>query len=483
MIKWDVGSISAEFVLWMTDDDALPGSTSLVGILSFSAFESMISKFVDRSLSRNVRLLVELTSILYSHGSQGSYAACDATSLWNLCSLVGTRVLQGLESALGNASLAAASLEKLKALFLVQFATIIAVGYWQPRSPLGDPGVSTSALPAHQPPTSAESCTPGPSAQVLSEAQDNLLRILTHHMVYIAERINLLDPTVSRKRIIEDSARRWNRRPTFQWETMPAPEGPDGQSDSASSGHTRDRPRGTACPARSHYLSRSHAPTSSCRPAGVFGTCVHEQSLNADPSPTDRILARRQQPPSSPHDARAPTDRASTPRPDVENARAAPRPTRRCPAAPLPGMSARDRDVAAFDRLAATDGMCAPFLSADRDDGHADANDAPSADAAPRPSAPQSSTRPLPTTCGAPPPHPTNTIAPYPAPHRSVCRACHLATLPFDTLGPDGLCQFCAAMPGHGTALAADDALGDGVLDQGQRGWGERGCGGVNLVV
>ena len=461
----------------MTDDDALPGSTSLV------AFESMMSKFVDRSLSRNVRLLVELTSILYSHGSRGTYAACDSTSLWNLCSFVGARVLQGLESALGNASLAAASLEKLKALFLVQFATIIAVGYWKPRSPLGDPGVSTSALPAHQPPASAESCTPGPSAQVLSEAQGNLLRILTHHMVYIAERINLLDPTVSRKRIIEDSARRWNRRPTFQWETMPAPEGADGQSTSASSGHTRDHPRGTACPARSHHLSRSHAPTSSCRPAGVFGTCVHEQSLNADPSPTDRILARHQRPPSSPHDAQPPTDHASTPRPDVDNSRTAADPTRRCPAAPLPGMSARDRDVAAFEHLAAIDGMCAPFLSADRDDCSSNADGAPSADDAPRPSAPQSSTRPLPTTSGAPPPRPTSTIAPYTASHGSVCRACHLATLPFDTLGPDGLCQFCAAMPGHGTALAADDAPGDGVLDQGQRGWGERGCGVVNLLV
>lgn len=216
MIEWDVRSISSEFVLWMCDDHAQTGSTSLVGILSSSAFESMISKFVNRSLSKHVRLLVKLTSFLYCSGGQASYADCDSTTLWSLRSFAGTRVLQELVSALCNTSLAASLLEKLTALFLVLFATTIAVGYSGPRHSTGDSGASTCVPPVHQSPISTGSCNSGLSAKVFSEAQKHLLCILAHHMVYIAERINLLEPNVSRKRIIEGSACRWNRKATFQ---------------------------------------------------------------------------------------------------------------------------------------------------------------------------------------------------------------------------------------------------------------------------
>ena len=187
MIEWDVASISSEFVLWTSDHDAQPGSTSLVGILSSSAFERMIFKFVDQRLSKHVMLLVRLTSFLYCHESQASYPNCDLTSLWSLRSFAGTRVLQELESALGKPSLAAALLEKLTALFVILFATIIAVGYSNPRRSSGDLSASTPGLPGCQ------------SAQVFSEAQKHLVRILAHHMVYIADRIDLLAPKISKK--------------------------------------------------------------------------------------------------------------------------------------------------------------------------------------------------------------------------------------------------------------------------------------------
>lgn len=187
----------------------------------------MLSKFVDESLSKHVRLLVEVTLVLYSCGSQASYADCDSTSLWSLRSFTGTRVFQGLEQALGNASVATASLEKLTALFLVLFATIISVGYSNRGCPSGDPSASTVGLPVYQSQISTDCCTSSPPAHVFSEAQKHLLRILAHHMVYIAERINLLEPKVPRKRIVEGSACRWNRRAMFQWNEMPAPKAPD----------------------------------------------------------------------------------------------------------------------------------------------------------------------------------------------------------------------------------------------------------------
>lgn len=503
MIKWDVRSISSEIVLWMTDDDAQAGSTSLVGILSSSAFESMLSNYVDRSLSRNLRLLVEPTSFLYSNGSQASYADCDWTSLWSVRSFVGTRVLQELETALGNASLAAASLEKLTALFLVQFATIIAVGYSNSRGSSGDHAASTSVLPACQLTTSSEPCTSVPSAQVFSEAQTQLLRILAHHMVYIAERISLFEPNVSRKRIIQGSVCRWNRRATFQWKKMPAPKDTDALSDLVSScdgedNSTRaDQSSPTGYPARCYHLSRSHTTTSSCRLAGGFGTCVHERSLNTEPSPMDHILTDSERATSASQDEHPRNERTSASRADLERIRHTPSSTHRYCSDHLLSMSARDGNYAAFESLAETDGMCAPFLCTDSDDDD-DATETLSMDGrtpaltySPS-SAPQASEHSFSTVSDSSPSiRSRNSIDTISGDQGSVCRSCKFATLPFDALDQDQLCQFCSALPQHGGDICAhhppfsnNDLPSDqGVFAQGQPDRLEHEHGSVNLLV
>ena len=462
MIKWDVRSISSEFVLWMCDDHAQAGATSLVGILSSSAFESMISKFVDRSLSENLRLLVKLTSFHYSCGSQMSYAECDSTSLWSLRCFAGTRVLQGLELALGNASLAVASREKLTALFLVQFATIIAVGYSDPRIPSRDLGASTPGLPDYQLPMSAGSCTSSPSKQVFSETRAHLLRILVHHMVYIAERVGLLGPKVSKKRIIESSACRWNRRAMFPWKVMPAPKDADVQSNLVSSCNVQGNSRRadgyspTGYPAHYYHLSRSHPVRSTCRPAGGFGSCVHEESLNIEPSPMDHILARYKQMTSALRDVQTQLERPSTPLLDLQSINHAPHSTPRCSSDYLPSLSARDGNYAAFECLAEADGMCPPFLCTDDDeDGEEDENDDNNTDdeasstdgtSALIPS-PSSTLRNSSSSSRQDLMAETTNDANSNPDQRSACRSCKLKALPFDTLGQDQLCEFCSAWP------------------------------------
>lgn len=471
MIEWDVRSISSEFVLWMCDEHAQTGSTSLVGILSSSAFERMISRFLSGSLSKHVKLLVRLTSLLYSSGILASHTDYDATTLWSLRSFVGTRVLQDLVLALCNTTLAAAFLEKLTALFLVLFATIIAVGYSEPRRPSGGLGASTCGSPVHQSPTSTESCIPGLSAESFSEAKTHLLCILAHHMVYIAERINLLEPNVSRKHIIEGSACRWNRKATFQWSEMTAPNDAKilgNESPSCDAQNSSGRADGTLparYPARYYHLSRSHSPTCRCRLAGGFGTCVHELSLNNEPSPMDHLLAEYQQMTSAPGDVQAPIERTSTPQLDLDTITLPPHPTHRCSSDHLPSITARDGNYAAFECLAETDGMCAPFLCTDNDDNDNDDNDSNNdnnesneASTTIGPSAPptspstpsQASTQSSPTANSSPQTPagttpPNNTISTKQ--QDPVCRSCNFPPLPFATLDENDLCQFCAALP------------------------------------
>ena len=128
-IEWTVHTLCSELALWMFDDDAIPGPTSLVGLLSSSAFERLILETKCGAISTPLRLFLELSSVLYCSNGQSSYAGCSPCELWEFQASMGSKVLRSLDAALGAPTLMASSLDDLKALFLVVLATIIAVGY------------------------------------------------------------------------------------------------------------------------------------------------------------------------------------------------------------------------------------------------------------------------------------------------------------------------------------------------------------------
>lgn len=99
-IEWNVHTICSEITLWMFDDDAEQGSTSLVGILSSSAFQRLISNYLDRVLCNNLRVLVKASSILYCNGEQALYAGRNYIELCSICSFYGTKVLEGIDDVL-----------------------------------------------------------------------------------------------------------------------------------------------------------------------------------------------------------------------------------------------------------------------------------------------------------------------------------------------------------------------------------------------
>lgn len=129
LVHWDIDSMSNDFVEWMTNDQLPPASTSRVGILTSFKFQRMVSGLLDETLSKNFRLLLETSSILYSHGTQVSNSGHSAINFCSSRSMAGREVLQTLESALSKSFLAQCSRKSLQALFLVLLGTIIAVGY------------------------------------------------------------------------------------------------------------------------------------------------------------------------------------------------------------------------------------------------------------------------------------------------------------------------------------------------------------------
>ena len=224
IVHWNINAISSDFAHWMSDEQLEPPSTSRVGILSTWTFERLISSHVDKSLCKYLRLLIGSASILYARGSQASYADCNSTDLRKIRSFAGSKVLQSLETALGNSSLAGASDEKLKALFLVLFGTIVAVGYSKRRGYLDNVSAPCFSMSQNSALISMKESTVGLlSFQDFQGAQQQLLRILTHHMIYIGEKVSLLDRSSPKSHIIEEAYRQWNRKALFEWKDMPGP--------------------------------------------------------------------------------------------------------------------------------------------------------------------------------------------------------------------------------------------------------------------
>ena len=133
-VWWDLDALTFDSACWMSHQNSEPASTSRVGILSSSKIEHLLENLVDRGLRRAFKLLTESSSVLYNHDGDTDvyWKSYSLTDLANVRSIAGTLVVQHLERALKNLALAKYSLRELKALFLIVFGTIIAVGYSKP---------------------------------------------------------------------------------------------------------------------------------------------------------------------------------------------------------------------------------------------------------------------------------------------------------------------------------------------------------------
>lgn len=141
-IRWDLGLISQEFAQFLSDPRITFSSRSRVGILCSFRLIRLLSELVPDPLSQHFRLFLETSSVLYNSGDQCDYAGNGHRDVLLARSFVGTRVLKGLERALGSTALARASMNELKALFVMLFGTIIAVSYSEQSKPTKNVGIS-----------------------------------------------------------------------------------------------------------------------------------------------------------------------------------------------------------------------------------------------------------------------------------------------------------------------------------------------------
>lgn len=116
----------------MSDETLPPPNTSAIGILSSFRLKQLLEEWLGTDMASTLRLFCETSSVLYSHGFGTDPTDHIAKQIRNVQNLAGSKVLELLEVALSKNNLSKSSPQTLKALFLVLFGTILAVGYSKP---------------------------------------------------------------------------------------------------------------------------------------------------------------------------------------------------------------------------------------------------------------------------------------------------------------------------------------------------------------
>jgi hypothetical protein len=127
-IVWDITELSRDWASWICRNDRNP-NVSKIGVMSSLRFQHMITPCISNPLAGYFRLLMYTSSIIYNHGPQPSYSRFALGDFFKVRSITGAKVLAGLDKLLRPAELARATVEKVRAVFLMLFGTTLAVLY------------------------------------------------------------------------------------------------------------------------------------------------------------------------------------------------------------------------------------------------------------------------------------------------------------------------------------------------------------------
>ena len=147
LIDWSLPAVASSCVDWMCAEEQTPTMNSRAWMMSSSPIERLLSNYLNPSLSKFLRILVETSSMIYHWGSDVIFPCYNLSDLWDIRSFAGSQVLGKLEALLSNTSSAKASLNTTIAVFLVVFNATIAIVYTDPRYDRNKVRLSPISLP------------------------------------------------------------------------------------------------------------------------------------------------------------------------------------------------------------------------------------------------------------------------------------------------------------------------------------------------
>ncbi|RSM12584.1 hypothetical protein CEP52_002288 [Fusarium oligoseptatum] len=197
-VTWTFSSIIADVEAFLASRSIR--LTSLVGTLCSRGFLQLLQGDITPTVAHRFQTMLYSASFCYGHAHQSLYDEdMPMATLQQLGNRAGHDFLRFLDKNLNASQLATATLDKLRALFLVLFGTILAIGYTREHNG----GQSLAADATNQP--------------LWFSMQEHLCEVLAHYLVLVGKRINVTFGSEEERRLLRRPLNRWDQKGTHSW--------------------------------------------------------------------------------------------------------------------------------------------------------------------------------------------------------------------------------------------------------------------------
>lgn len=193
--EWTVEDTSTHVVTWLRSSDC-NFDFSVTGLLSTLDFSNMLGTHVGSHLATCVRIMVYMSSAIYSYG-----LGPDAAELWfepEPLQAVIEEIMTELDKLLTPREIAAMSLTKRYSVFLLLLAVSLAGSY------------AVTAL--------SEVASEGLKPRVCPDTGNEMLRVLGHYFLLLGHESGLLREKNSNDEVLFGQvSKQWNKPSNFRW--------------------------------------------------------------------------------------------------------------------------------------------------------------------------------------------------------------------------------------------------------------------------
>jgi hypothetical protein len=230
--KWNIDELSTFVAGWLANDHDAPRA-SMVGIMSSASLLSVISDLVGPELAQVFKALIYTSSLIFN-SSNDQHTYSDQSTDIKILRHCGYRLLQHLDSQIRPTTLARLKKHELYAMFLLLLGCIISSKYVF--ESLGDLSRLTSGI---VPNTTHQQVQPSIINPADANRGSELVRLLSHQMVYIGQTTGLIENGSETELIDDLTSLRWRKQAMFTWDVVPGSQNTvfSSESDLTSSMH------------------------------------------------------------------------------------------------------------------------------------------------------------------------------------------------------------------------------------------------------
>ena len=133
LVQWDAQAITSDCINWLFGVEPENVTYSRSWLFSNLKTEKLLSRLLPERLGSDLRVLVEMTSLLHNWGAEDAPPELPTVFSTHMQAEKGNKVLRVLQTDLDPVRVATKSSESRYGLLLLLFGTMLAVSYSMPR--------------------------------------------------------------------------------------------------------------------------------------------------------------------------------------------------------------------------------------------------------------------------------------------------------------------------------------------------------------